>query len=145
MRETQAPLSTMAKTNLKHRSDVKMENIQTQHEQWNVVEWWLPIACERGKAARLDVDSAVSVWLILVRWAGLHLWETLISCDGVDLHPALPSLLFSSRRLWWGEREERTADIWEKYNERSREHKIAWRECVVDRKERSKQGENYGG
>lgn len=53
----------------------------------------LPSACERAEAARLDVDAAVSVGLVLVRRAGLHLGETLIGSDGVDLHPALPGVL----------------------------------------------------
>lgn len=80
-----------------------------KHEGQSVVHWWLPIACEGGKAACLNVDPAVSVGLILVRWTGLHLGETLISCDGVNFHPALPGLLLSGRRLQWGKRERQRA------------------------------------
>lgn len=59
----------------------------------------LPFARERSEAARLDVDAAVSVGLVLVRGARLHFREALISRDGVDLDPALPGLLLTSGRL----------------------------------------------
>lgn len=71
----------------------------------------LPFASERRKAARLDVYAAVSVGLILMRRAGLHLGEALIGRNGVDLDPALPVLLLTSGRLKrgqaeWGEKGE---------------------------------------
>lgn len=70
-----------------------------KHRLQCVVQGCLPIACERGKAARLDVNSAVSVGLVLVRRTWLHLGKTLISCNGVNLHPALPGLFLIARWL----------------------------------------------
>lgn len=113
MRETQAPLSTMARTNLKQGSGVTVKKSHTLGRRLNInreVQWWLPITCEGGKAACLDVYSAVSVGLILVRWTGLHLGETFIGCDGVNLYPALPGLLLSGGRLQKGESR---VDTWQ--------------------------------
>lgn len=62
----------------------------------------LPFARKRGEAACLDVYPAVSVGLILVRRTGLHLGETFISGDGVNLHPSLPGLPLWRRGLRWG-------------------------------------------
>lgn len=75
-----------------------------RHELHGEARGWLPVACERRKAACLDVDSADSVGLVLVRWTGLHLGETLIGRDGVDLHPTFPGLLLSVGRLRWGKK-----------------------------------------
>lgn len=61
-----------------------------------------PFARQRGEAARLDVDPAVSVGLVLVGRTGLHLGETLISCYGVDLHPSLPAFPLRAGRLQRG-------------------------------------------
>lgn len=68
----------------------------------------LPFARERSEAARLDVDAAVSVGLVLVGGARLHLREALIGRDGVDLHPALPGLLLTAGRL--GTRAEKRGE-----------------------------------
>lgn len=67
MRETQAPLSTMARTNLDDgESDVKTEDLK-QTQQSAETQQAAPFTRQRGKAARLDVDPAVSVGLVLVR------------------------------------------------------------------------------
>lgn len=68
----------------------------------------LPFARKRGEAACLDVYPAVSVGLILVRRTGLHLGETFISGDGVNLHPSLPGLPLWRRGLRWGGSGQKT-------------------------------------
>lgn len=68
MRETHAPLSTMARTNLKREDE---ERDATEGGSSRLIPaggvMILPFARERSEAARLDVDAAVSVGLILVR------------------------------------------------------------------------------
>lgn len=65
----------------------------------------LPFASERREAARLDVDAAVSVGLVLMGRAGLHFGEALIGRDGVDLDPTLPRLFLTGGWLKRGQAE----------------------------------------
>lgn len=106
MSETHAPLSTTARTNLKQKSRGRRLRQEGGGGAWpGGRATVLPFASERREAARLDVDAAVSVGLILMRRAGLHFGEALVGRDGVDLDPALPRLFLIGGGLKRGQAE----------------------------------------